>query len=138
MSGIDNISPKLLKNCALPLLHIVCHLFTVSLSNSKIPQDWCTHCVIPIFKSDDNKSSVCNYRPIFFLCILSKVLERIVYYSMLKHVERRLTNHQFGFLPNRSTSQQLLIFANEILAAKTEVDVVYMDFRKAFNSVSPS
>ena len=44
-SGIDNISPKLLKNCALPLLHIICHLFTVSLSNSKIPQDWCTHCV---------------------------------------------------------------------------------------------
>ena len=55
---------------------------------------------------------------------------------MLKHVERRLTNHQFGFLPNRSTLQQLLIFTNEILAAETEVDVVYMDFRKAIDSVS--
>ena len=37
-SAIDSISPKLLKNCALPLLHIICHLFTVSLSNSKIPK----------------------------------------------------------------------------------------------------
>ena len=55
---------------------------------------------------------------------------------MLNHVERRLTNHQFGFLPSRSTLQQLLIFTNEILEAKTEVDVVYMNFRKAFNSVS--
>ena len=55
---------------------------------------------------------------------------------MLNHVERRLTNHQFGFLPNRSTIQQLLTYTNEILEAKTEVDVVYMDFRKAFDSVS--
>jgi len=55
---------------------------------------------------------------------------------MLKHVEGSLTKHQFGFLPNRSTLQQLLTFTNEILEAKTEVDVVYMDFRKAFDSVS--
>ena len=54
----DKISPKLLKNCALPLLHIICHLFTVGLYNSEIPKDWRTHCVIPIFKSGD-KSSVC-------------------------------------------------------------------------------
>ena len=134
-SGIDNISPKLFKNCALPLLQIICHLFTVSLCNGEIPKDWRTHCVVPIFKSGD-KSSVCNYRPISLLCILSKVLERIVYNSMLKHVEGSLTKHQFGFLPNRSTLQQLLTFTNEILEAKTEVDVVYMDFRKAFDSVS--
>ena len=73
--------------------------------------------------------------PISLLCILSKVLERIVYSSML---EGSLTNHQFGFPPNRSTLQQLLTFTNEIVEAKTEVDVhvVYMDFRKAFDSVS--
>jgi len=88
--------------------------------------------VVPIFKSAE-KSSVCNYRPISLLCILSKVLERIVYNSMIKHVEGSLTKHQFGFL-NRSTLQQLLTFTNEILEAKTEVDVVYMDFRKAFDS----
>jgi len=62
------------------------------------PKDWCTHCVVPIFKSGD-KSSVCNYRPISVLCILSKVLERIVYNSMLKHmhVEGSLTNTSLAF-----------------------------------------
>jgi len=73
---------------------------------------------------------------ISLLCILSKVLERIVYNSMLKHVEGSLTKHQFSYLPNRSTLQQLLTFTNEILEAKTEVDLVYMNFRKAFDSVS--
>jgi len=55
---------------------------------------------------------------------------------MLKYVEGSLTKHQFGFLPNRPTLQQLVTFTNEILHVKTEVDVVYIDFRKAFDSVS--
>ena len=54
---------------------------------------------------------------------------------MLKHVEGSLTKHQFGFLPNRSTLQ-LLTFTNEILRAKTEVYVVYMDgLLKKLNSI---
>jgi len=74
-----------------------------------------------------DKSSVC---PISLLrMILSKLLKRIIYYSMLKHVKGSLKKHQFGFLPNRSTLQQLLTFIKE-------EDVVYMDFRKAFDSVS--
>ena len=52
---------------------------------------------------------------------------------------RTFTNHQFGFLPGRSALQQLLLFTEKLLEAKSvqaEVDVVYMDFRKAFDSVS--
>jgi len=48
----------------------------------------------------------------------TSVLQTIVYNSMLKHVEESLIQHQFGFLPNRSTLQQLLTFTNEILKAK--------------------
>ena len=89
VSGIDNISPKLLKNCALPLLHIIYHLFTVSLSNSKIPKDWCTHCVIPIFKSGD-KSSVCNYKSISLLRILFYVFSPKCWKELFKTVHRNM------------------------------------------------
>ena len=71
--GIDNISPIIFKNCAAPLLQVVCHLFSTSLRCNSIPQEWHTHCVIPIYKTAD-KSSVSNYRPISLLCTLSKVL----------------------------------------------------------------
>ena len=47
-SGIDNISPAIFKYCAAPLLHVICHLFSTSLQNNSIPQEWRTHCVIPI------------------------------------------------------------------------------------------
>jgi len=84
-SGIDNFSPKMFKYCALPLLQVICHHFHISLMCSTIPQDWCTHCVIPVYKSGD-KPSVCNYRPISLLCILSKVLERLVYNNIIEHL----------------------------------------------------
>jgi len=106
-SGIDNFSPKIFKHCAPPLLQVICHLFHISLICSTIPQDWRTHCVIPVYKSG-NKSSVCNYRPISLLCILSKVLERIVYNDTIEHVRQLSTNYQFGFLPKRFTLQQEL------------------------------
>ena len=76
-AGIDNICPNVFRYCALSLLKPICHLFTVSLSTGNIPIQWRTHCVTPIYKSGD-KSSVSNYRPISLLCILSKVLEKIV------------------------------------------------------------
>ena len=56
--------------------------------------------------------------------------------SIIRHVQSKLTKYQFGFLPNRSTLQQLLLFTENLFEAKSEVDVVYMDFKKAFDSVS--
>ena len=82
---------KFFKYCALPLLQVICHLFRTSLSCSTIPQDWRTHCVIPIYKSGD-KTSVSNYRPISLLCILSKVMERLVYDNIIDHVWKLSTN----------------------------------------------
>ena len=49
------------------------------------------------------------------------------------------STHQFGFLPKRSTIQQLLLVLNIIhkaLHSNKGVDILYLDFRKAFDSVS--
>ena len=44
----------------------------------------------------------------------------------------------FGFLPGRSTTQQLFLYLNDIFQATSlgqQTDTVYLDFRKAFDSV---
>ena len=49
------------------------------------------------------------------------------------------TSHQFGFLPRRSALQQLILFTEKLIDGKNnknEVDVIYMDYKKAFDSVS--
>ena len=136
--GIDGIGPKLLKHCALALYQSLHHLFTLSLVQHYLPQEWRFHLITPIYKSG-NKSSVKNYRPISLLCIISKVLEKIVYDKIISFVSRSISSCQFGFRRNHSPLQQLLIFLNSVhesFGATTQTDVIYLDFKKNFDSVA--
>ena len=76
--GCDGICSGLLKHCAMALYQPLYHLFTLSLSPHYLPLEWRTHLIKPFFKSGD-KSLITNYRPISLLCIVSKVLEKLVY-----------------------------------------------------------
>ena len=131
--GCDGISPKLLKHSALyqPLYH----LFSLSISQFYIPKEWRTHLIKPIFKSG-NKSSITNYRHISLLCVVSKVLEKLVYENIVEFVSKSASPYQFGFLRGRSSLQQLLLSFNTIFCSALQTDVIYLDFRKAFDTVA--
>ena len=134
--GIDGISPKILKFCALGLYEPIHHVFKLSLCIHEIASDWKTHCIVPVFKAGD-RSSVKNYRPISS-CIVSKVLERIVFDCISVSILQSISTNQFGFFPLRSSVQQLLIYVSEIhlsLQSKAYLDSIYVDISKAFDSV---
>ena len=134
-TGIDGIGPAILKNCASVLTLPLHYLFSFSVRHCTIPLEWQTHCITPIFKSGD-KNNVVNYRPISLLCVVSKLLERIIYDKVIKHISDQISDSQFGFMKNRSTLQQLLVFLNAIHEAnKTQIDTIYLDFAKAFDRV---
>ena len=86
-------------------------------------------------KSGD-PSLVNNYRPISLLSNTSKVLERLVFDKIISHVGSIISLSQYGFMKNSSTLQQMLVFLNYIVNNPTQTDVIYLDIRKAFDSVS--
>ena len=135
---IDNLNPKVLKYCATSLSEPIHHLFCQSINHGQLPLEWKIHHIILIFKSG-NRSQVNNYRPISLLCIISKVLEKIVYNHIIGFLLNSIYIYQFGFLPGRSSLQQLLIFVDILLQAKEHkavADVIHLDIRKAFDTVS--
>ena len=135
---IDHISPKVLRYCTSALYFPINYLFSQYFTQSYLPYEWKIHYIIPIFKSGDCKM-VSNYRPISLLCIISKVLERAVYNNVINFLNGTFSISQFGFLLGRSSLQQLLTFINEILCAKQNnigLDVLFLDIRKAFDSVA--
>ena len=105
------------------------YIFSLSLSQCYLPLEWHTHLIKPIFKSGD-KSLIKNYRPISLLCIVSKVLERIVYKKIIDFVYNTMSFFQFGFLKGRSTLQQMLLLFNAILSSDSQVDVITLTFGK--------
>jgi Reverse transcriptase (RNA-dependent DNA polymerase) len=81
-----------------------------------------------------------NYRPICLTCISSKLLEAGIKGHLLAHRKRSgaLSNSQHGFMTSKSTTTHLLecnFDWNLALHSHKAVDVTYLDFAKAFDSV---
>ena len=136
-SSPDNISGRILKECAIEISPSSTKPFNVSLSLGNVPESWKLANVSPIFKKRD-KENCSNYRPIFLLCIASKVLESAVLNQLKSEILPLITQFQHGFLGGRSTETQLLHvynYINSILDSSGQADIIYLDFSKAFDSV---
>ena len=62
----DGISSKVLKYCADIFCQPICYLFQLTITNSYLPSEWHTHCVIPIFKCGE-RAIISNYHPMSLL-----------------------------------------------------------------------
>ena len=84
--GPDNISPRLLRQCADELAGPLATLFNHCLQTSTWPESWKTSNVFPVHKKG-GKSEVKNYRPVSLLSVISKVVETIVTSRITDHPE---------------------------------------------------
>lgn len=137
--GPDGLHPRLLKELAEELADPIAELFTISFAEGKLPHQWKDANVTPLFKKGD-KSEAGNYRPVSLTSILCKIMEAIVRDSIVEHMEANgcVSKCQHGFLAKRSCVSNLLSVLDkwtEFLDEGTPVDVIYLDFAKAFDSV---
>jgi hypothetical protein len=138
-SGPDGIQAILLKNArdslSLPLADLYNFLFNLQC----VPNAWKLARVTPIFKKG-KPSDVSNYRPISLTSLCCKVMESIIKDDLLYYLLSKglISRHQHGFLSRRSTGTQLLDCLNDWplnIERKESLDVIYIDFAKAFDSV---
>ena len=137
--GVDGISPKILKETAEQISTPLAHVFNMSLQEGIVPLEWKEANIVPLFKKGSRNKSV-NYRPVSLTSVICKLLETIIRDHMMDFlVKHKLINpSQHGFLKARSCLTNLLCFFEEITKWVDEgspVDVIYLDFQKAFDKV---
>lgn len=81
-TGPDNIPVRLLKETVDVIVPSLCNLFNNSIRLGKFPREWKTASVFPIH----NIQHAENYRPISFLLVVSKVMERCVFNGIKERV----------------------------------------------------
>ena len=130
-----------LKECAPFLTPSVSYIFNLSVTTGVFPAVWKQATVIPLYKNRGKAEDPSNYRPVSLLPALGKALDKIQSQRLLKHlVDQQLISppHQFGFIPGKSTTMQLLYLTEKwyrALERGKNVTAVFLDFQKAFDRV---
>jgi ribonuclease P/MRP protein subunit RPP40 len=137
--GGDNIHPKLLFELKLVLAEPIAKLFNKSLSTGEVPTDWKDATITALFKKG-NRSEPGNYRPVSLTSILCKILESIIKDKIVEHLQvfNLINDSQHGFMKGRSCLTNLLEYletVTKLLDEGVPVDVIYLDFAKAFDKV---
>ena len=87
--GPDNISARIISECANELVAPLVKIFRLSVGSGVFPKRWKQANIIPIYKKGDKKLPS-NYRSVSLLPLFGKVLERVVYDQLFDHVRPEL------------------------------------------------
>ena len=137
--GPDQITPRFLKLNLEPMSEALAIIFNKSLQSGDIPDDWRSANVTPIFKKG-SKAEPGNYRPVSLTSIPCKLAESCVRDHVMNHLieQALIKDSQHGFVKNRSCTTNLLQFLERMtkeVDCKRDMDIIYLDFAKAFDKV---
>ena len=138
-AGPDNVHPFILSTFAKFFAVPLSLIFQSSMDVGVVPVDWKCANVTPIFKKGDRSHSG-NYRPVSLTSVVCKIMESIIRDALVQFLEDHslIKSTQHGFMKNRSCLTNILEFLEDItrsVDAGNPVDVVFLDFQKAFDKV---
>ena len=137
--GPDGLHPRVLRELADQIAVPLSQVFMKCLAASDIPKEWRHAVIVPIHKKGP-KNLARNYRPISLTSAICKVMEAVMKDKIMTHLECNdlLSPHQHGFRSGRSCTTQLLEALDlwtQAIEGGQSMDVIYLDFSKAFDSV---
>ena len=141
--GIDGIFPKFLKNVSAYLIKPLQMLYSQSLEEGTLPEEWTTSIIVPVYKKNRKPKECASYRPINITSCITKILEKCIHQKILHYLRTNdlISKAQHGFLNKRSTITNLLECTfdwTSYMNNRDALDVIYIDYEKAFDKVSHS
>ncbi|KAK4830721.1 hypothetical protein QYF61_013171 [Mycteria americana] len=140
--GLDGIQLRVLRELVEELAKPLSIIYQQSWLTGKVPDDWRLANVMPIYKKG-RKEDLGNYRPVSLTSVTGKIMEQFILSALKRHVQANqgIWPSQHGFMKGRSCLTNLISFYNKVTCLVDEgkvVDVVYLDFSKAFDTISHS
>ena len=138
----DKMPLRIFKSILPSIIEPLTHIVNLSLTTGIVP-NFCKYAqVTPILKGGDPNDAN-NYRPISILPFIAKCIEYFVNSQLTEFMESNelLTNRQYGFRKNHSTTYLMLDLFDEIFDSKSKgrkPAIIYLDIKKAFDTVDHS
>uniref|UniRef100_A0A8C6M9A3 Reverse transcriptase domain-containing protein n=1 Tax=Nothobranchius furzeri TaxID=105023 RepID=A0A8C6M9A3_NOTFU len=135
----NDIDSKTMKNVIGGIVKPLTYICNLSFLTGTFPNQMKIAKVVPLFKTGD-KHSFTNYRPVSLLSQFSKILEKLFSKRLDLFLDKGmiLSDSQYGFRSNRSTSLALMDTVEEITNAidrKHFAVGIFLDLQKAFYTI---
>ena len=139
-AGPDRLPPVFFNKTASVIAYPLSVIFRNLIDLRSLPSEWKISHVTPVFKKGA-PTDPSNYRPISLNSCCCKILESIIAQDLLEFLDthKLISKHQHGFLKKHSTTTNLLESLNDwsvSLSNNRSVVVAYIDFHRAFDSIS--
>ena len=135
-AGKSEVSTEMLKPLGEKAVAWLTEIFNRIWREGRLPEDWRTGIIIPIYKGKGDPLDCNSYRPIKLLEHAMKVMERVI--------DRRLRNvvtineMQRGFMPGRTTMDAIFAIRTIVekhLEKNKDVWAAFVDLEKAYDRV---
>ena len=137
--GSDGIPLDFIKSLLPLILPYLTNIFNSSLSQDHFPIQWKSALVKPIPKKGNAQDQL-TFRPISFLSVISKALEKLVHEQITAFLKqnKKLNDYQSGFRHGHSTTTALVKITDDMRRSMDKKEIttlVLLDFSKAFDSL---
>ena len=138
-TGLDGITPKIVKLSAEVISPTLLRIINTSISSGNFPETLKIAKILPIHKGGA-KNDPSNYRPISILSVISKLVEKHVTKHLFGFLNKYdlLHKSQSGFRKHHSCNTALLNLLDKWLKSINKgelVGAIFFDLRKAFDVV---
>ena len=138
--GPDSICPELILHARAALKSWLRDFLSSCLHRFKISKIWRRALVVAIPKPAKPMGDPKSYRPISLLCVLYKILERLIYTCVEPLIDPLLPKEQAGFQRGKSTIDQVVLLTQNIensFEAKKKAGAIFVDLTAAYDSLAP-
>jgi len=137
--GLYGIHPRVLRELAEELAKPLSIIYQQSCLTGEVPDEWRIALVTPIYKKGRNED-LGNYRPVILTSVAGKIMEPFILSVFMGHVKdnQGIRPSHHGFMKGRCCLTNLISFYDQVTCLVDEgktVDVLYLDFSKAFDTV---
>ncbi|KAK4816177.1 LOW QUALITY PROTEIN: hypothetical protein QYF61_012467 [Mycteria americana] len=140
--GRGGIHPRVLKGLADVITGPLLIIYQRSWESGEVPADWKLASVVPIYKKGVREDPGI-YRCVSLASVPGKMMEKIILGAVERHFkDGAIIGHsEHGFTEGKSCLTNLILFCDKVTRLVDEgkvVDVVFLDFSKAFDTIPHS
>ena len=108
-------------------------LLTTIWTTLMLPSSWLISSITCLFKNKGSRSDAANYRGLSIMSTCSKIILSIIISRIRNTYERIISNCQFGFRSNRSTTDAIFILQNTINISSKPLFLCFIDLKAAYD-----